>query len=105
MKRLSVVLALVVLVTGCGGKDFTAPTDGSTRISQGTVGSFGDGVGIGVGGVLKDPDRAMLSVQKTGMDSVQLTLKVGEQGTAFGRTVSVSAVEFGDHDYAWVKVG
>jgi hypothetical protein len=29
---------------------------------------------------------------------------VGEQGTAFGQTVTVSAVEFGDHDYAWVKV-
>jgi hypothetical protein len=106
MRRRVVVLAAVLLLAGgCGSKDFTAPTDGSQRIPQGTVGSFPDGVGIGVGSVTKDPDGAVLSVQKTGMASVELTLSVGQQGTAFGKTVTVSAVEFGDHDYAWVKVG
>ena len=104
-RRVAVLAAVVLLAGGCGSKDFTAPTDGSQRIAQGTVGAFSDGIGIGVGSVITDPDGAVLSVQKTGMASVDLTLSVGERGTAFGKTVTVSAVESGDHDYAWVKVG
>jgi hypothetical protein len=46
----------------------------------------------------------MLSVMKSGAQSVPLALGVGEKGTAFGQTASVTALEFGDHEYAWVKV-
>jgi hypothetical protein len=112
MKWAAVAVLLLIGVTGCNSDEaepssptsaFTTPSDGSVRISQGTTGTTG-GVEVGVGGVLKDPDRAMLSVKKTGAESVPLTLGVGEKGTAFGQTVTVSAIEFGDHDYAWVKV-
>jgi hypothetical protein len=114
MKWVSVALVLAVGLTGCNSDEaddpsgptssFSTPADGSVRIPQGTVGSMPGGVQIGVGGLLKDPDRAMLSVQKSGAESVQLTLGVGQQGTAFGQKVTVSAIEFGDHDYAWVKI-
>ncbi|MEI8412571.1 MULTISPECIES: hypothetical protein [unclassified Kribbella] len=108
MKWAAVAVLLLIGVTGCNKDEadprgFSTPTDGSVRISQGTTGTTG-GVEVGVGGVLKDPDRAMLSVMKKGAESVPLTLAVGEKGTAFGQTVTVSAIEFGDHDYAWVKV-
>lgn len=108
MKWAAVAVLLLIGVTGCNKDEadpsgFSTPTDGSVRISQGTTGTTG-GIEVGVGGVLKDPDRAMLSVMKKGAESVPLTLGVGEKGTAFGQTVTVSAIEFGDHDYAWVKV-
>ncbi|WP_410789880.1 hypothetical protein [Kribbella sp. C-35] len=115
MRRLIAVLTLgsTVLLgaTACDSADadhpsdsFTTPADGSVRVSQGTVTSGPAGVEVGVGGVLKDPDRAMLSVLKSGAESVQLTLAVGDHGTAFGHTVAVSAIEFGDHDYVWLKI-
>jgi hypothetical protein len=114
MRWIAVALALLVGMTGCNSdvaKDpsgptssFTTPSDGAVRIPQGTVEYMPGGVQVGVGGVLRDPERAMLSVMKSGAESVQLTLGVGEKGAAFGQTVTVSAVEFGDHDYAWVKV-
>jgi hypothetical protein len=112
MKWAAVAVLLLVGVTGCNKDEadpsgpssaFSTPTDGSVRISQGTTGTTG-GIEVGVGGVLKDPDRAMLSVMKKGAESVPLTLGVGEKGTAFGQAVTVSAIEFGDHDFVWVKV-
>jgi hypothetical protein len=110
---LAPALAVASLSAGCTseGAEKTSPShststssDGSVRIPQGTVEYLPGGVQVGVGGLLKDPDRAMLSVMKSGAPSVPLTLGVGEKGTAFGQTVSVTAIEFGDHDYAWVKV-
>jgi hypothetical protein len=83
---------------------FTTPADGSVRIPQGTVEYMPGDVQVGVGGVTKDPDGAVLSVRKKDQMSVDLVLDVGEKGTAFGQTVTVTAIEFGDHDYAWVKV-
>jgi len=112
MKWAAIAVLVLIGVTGCNSDEadpggptsaFTTPTDGSVRISQGTTGTTG-GIEVGVGGVLKDPDRAMLSVMKSGAESVPLTLGVGEKGTAFGQTVTVSAIEFGNHDYAWVKI-
>lgn len=113
MKWLALVLLVAAAATGCGDEDkadpsgptgsFSTPADGSVRISQGTTSQSG-GLEVGVGGVLKNPDKAMLSVRKAGAESVQLTLGIGEKGTAFGQTVTVTAVEFGEHDYAWVKV-
>jgi hypothetical protein len=107
------VLVVALLVAGCdsdgeAGKSpdpaFTTPADGSVRIPQGTVEYMPGDVQVGVGGVMKDPDGALLSVQKTGAESIQLDLDVGEKGTAFGQSVTLTAVEFGEHDYAWVKV-
>ena len=116
MKRLgwlAPVLAVVLLSWGCTSEGdesrspdttFSTPTDGSVRIAQGTAGYLPGDLQVGVGGVLKDPDRAMLSVMKAGAESVQLTLGVDENGMAHGETVTVTGIERGDHDYAWVKV-
>jgi hypothetical protein len=114
MRLLTLVLAMAMVAASCGSKDdadharptssFSTPSDGSARIPQGTVEYATGGLQVGVGGVTKDPDGAILSVMKSGAQSVYLVLDVGEKGTAFGHTVTVTAIEFGDHDYAWVKV-
>jgi hypothetical protein len=115
MKWLAMVLALAAVVTGCGSADkdkadpggptnsFSTPTDGSQQIAQGTAPMIGD-VTVGVGSVLTNPDRAVLSVRKASAEAESLTLGVGEKGTVQGQTVTVTAIQHGDHDYVWVKV-
>ena len=116
MRWLALVLAVALGVAGCGStgstgdadpapptNSFSTPTDGSQQIAQGTAPMIGD-VTVGFGGVLTDPDRAILSVSKASAESESLTLGVGEKGTVQGQTVTVTAIEHGDRDYVWVKV-
>jgi hypothetical protein len=104
---------VTLLVAGCGSEDdagpagpssaFVTPTDGSQQIAQGTAPMIGD-VTVGVGGVMSNPDRAMLSVRKGTAEAESLTLGVGEKGTVQGQTILVTAIQHGEHDYVWVKV-
>jgi hypothetical protein len=110
MKWLALVLTAAVLLTGCGSGDdagpttaFSTPTDGSQQIAQGTAPMIG-AVTVGVGGVLANPDRAMLSVHKGDAMAENLTLGVGEKKTVQGQVILVTAIQHGDHDYVWVKV-
>jgi hypothetical protein len=113
MRWLALVLAVALGVAGCGFENdagpagptnsFSTPTDGSEQIAQGTAPMIGD-VTVGVGSVLTNPDRAVLSVRKAAAEPEYLTLGVGEKGTVRGQTVTVTAIQHGDHDYVWVKV-
>jgi len=115
MRWSTLVLVVALAAVGCGSDDdagpgpagpttaFSTPTDGSEQIAQGTAPMIGK-VTVGVGSVLTDPDRAVLSVRTGAAESESLTLGVGEKGTVQGQTVLVTAIQHGDHDYVWVKV-
>jgi hypothetical protein len=113
MKWSALVLAVVLVTAGCGSEDepgpaapttaFSTPADGSEQIPQGTAPTV-NGVTVGVGGVLTNPDRAMLSVHQGQQTAEDLTLGVGEKATVQGHTIAVTAIQHGDKDYVWVKV-
>ncbi|NEA31516.1 hypothetical protein [Streptomyces sp. SID13031] len=113
MRWSALVLVVALVTAGCGSKDepgpagptsaFSTPTDGSEQIPQGTAPTV-NGVTVGVGGVLTNPDRAMLSVHQGQQMAEVLTLGVGEKATVQGHTILVTAIQQGERAYVWVKV-